>query len=91
MKIAIICEVLGEANNGTTLAALNLISYLKSQGHDVRVVCPDEDKRGLPGYYILPKAGLVNTLIKRNKLNLAKFDKDIIYSRSLKSAYAFEC
>lgn len=80
MKIAIICEVLGEANNGTTLAALNLISYLKSQGHDVRVVCPDEDKRGLPGYYILPKAGLVNTLIKRNKLNLAKFDKDIIYS-----------
>lgn len=77
MKIAIICEVLGEANNGTTLAALNLISYLKSRGHDVRVVCPDEDKRGLPGYYILPKAGLVNALIKRNKLNLAKFDKDI--------------
>lgn len=55
MKIAIICEVLGEANNGTTLAALNLISYLKSRGHDVRVVCPDEDKRGLPGYYILPR------------------------------------
>ena len=71
--------MLGDANNGTTLAAMNLINYLKSRGHDVRVVCPDEDKCGLPGFYILPKAGLVNRLVKRNKLYLAKFDKKVIY------------
>jgi len=79
MKIAIICEVLGRANNGTTIAALNLINYLKTQGHDVRVVCPDEDKRGLPGYFILPKAKFVNWIFRKNNLNLAKFDKKVIY------------
>jgi len=79
MKIAIVCEVLGRANNGTTIAALNLINYLKSQGHDVRVVCPDEDKRGLPGYYILPKAVIANWLFKKNNLNLAKFDEKVVW------------
>jgi len=79
MKIAIICEVLGRANNGTTIAALNLISYLKSRGHDVRVVCPDEDKRGLPGYFILPKAKFVNWIFRKNNLNLAKFDEKVVY------------
>jgi len=79
MKIAIICEVLGKANNGTTIAALNLIDYLKSRGHDVRVVCPDEDKRGLPGYYILPKARFVNWIFRKNNLNLAKFDEKVVY------------
>lgn len=80
MKITIICEVLGEANNGTTIAALNLIKYLKEQGHEVKVVCPDEDKRGWDGYYILPKAGLANKLFsKGNSLNLAKFDEKIVY------------
>jgi len=79
MKIAIICEVLGRPNNGTTIASLNLINFLQSRGHDVRVVCPDEDKRGLPGYYILPKAGFVNWIFKKNNLNLAKFDEKIVY------------
>ena len=78
MKIAIICEVLGEANNGTSLAAYNLINYLKSRGHDVRVVCSDEDKRGLSGYYILPKNKLVSWIIQKNQLSLSKFDKSIV-------------
>jgi len=80
MNITIICEVLGEANNGTTIAALNLIKYLKEQGHNVKVVCPDEDKRRWDGYYILPKAKLANMLFsKSNSLNLAKFDEKIVY------------
>lgn len=37
MKITMICDVLGEANNGTTLAALNLITHLRSKGHDLTV------------------------------------------------------
>ena len=44
MKISIICDVLGAENNGTTIAAMNLIRSLKAKGHDVKVVCPDEDK-----------------------------------------------
>lgn len=82
MNITIICEVFGEANNGTTIAALNLISYLKKNGHNVKVVCPDEDKRGLEGYYILPKqnlGALINWRIRVNDIVLAKFDRKIIY------------
>jgi len=82
MKITIICEVLGEANNGTTIAALNLINYLEGRGHEVKVVCPDEEKRGWPGYYILPKADmgkLMNWIVERNDVKLAGFDKDVIY------------
>ena len=44
MKIAIICDVLGKANNGTSIAAMNLIRYMQNAGHDVRVVCCDKDK-----------------------------------------------
>ena len=58
MKILVAADVLGEPNNGTSLAAYNLIHALKERGHDVRVLCPDEDKRDLPGYFILPKLGL---------------------------------
>ena len=46
LKIAVICDVLGEANNGTTIAALNLIRTLREKGHEVRVVCTDADRAG---------------------------------------------
>ena len=55
MKIAIICDVLGKENNGTTVAAMNLIRSLKAKGHEVHVVCPDEDRRGDEGFYIVKK------------------------------------
>ena len=38
MKIAIICDVLGKANNGTVIATINLINYLRDKGHTVYVV-----------------------------------------------------
>ena len=41
MKITMICDVLGEANNGTTLAALNVIAHLREKGHQLTVVSPD--------------------------------------------------
>ena len=53
MKVTIICDVLGEANNGTSLAAYNLITTLVRKGHEVKVVCPDPEKKNLPGFYIL--------------------------------------
>ena len=38
MTITIVCDVLGEENNGTTIAAMNLIRSLKSKGHNVRTL-----------------------------------------------------
>ena len=53
MKIAIVTDVLGEENNGTVVACMNLIRYLESRGHELHIVCPDETKEGVKGYYIL--------------------------------------
>lgn len=82
MNVTIICEVLGEANNGTTIAALNLINYLKKKGHNVKVVCPDKDKLGKENYYVIPVANLgtvPNKILEANKVVVAKYDKTIIY------------
>ena len=45
---------MGEENNGTTIAAMNLIRYLKKAGHEVRVLCPDKTKKDLEGYFVVP-------------------------------------
>ncbi len=70
MKIAIICDVLGKPNNGTTLAAYNLIGFLKERGHDVTVVCADPDKEGKEGYAVVPvkNLGPLNALLKANNV-----------------------
>ena len=49
MIITIVCDVLGEENNGTTLAAMNLIRALRAKGHTVTILCPDAQKQGVPG------------------------------------------
>lgn len=53
MKIAVVSDVLGEENNGTTIAAMNLIRSLRAKGHEVRIICPDTEKTGEFGYYIV--------------------------------------
>lgn len=80
MNITIICDVLGEENNGTTIAAMNLIRSLKAKGYHVRVVCPDEDKRGLDGFYIVSKYnfGPLNSYVEKNGVSLAKPDEEIL-------------
>lgn len=78
MKVTIVCEVLGKANNGTTVAALNLIRSLKEKGHDVKVICPDADREGLEGYYILPVTNMgsfINDILEKNHVTLAKYDE----------------
>ena len=81
MNITIVCDVLGEANNGTSLAAYNLINTLAEKGHNVKVVCPDPDKMGLQGYYILRQVNLgpLNGYLRKNGVSLAKGDKTVIY------------
>ena len=80
MKVTIICDVLGEANNGTSLAAYNLINTLVNKGHDVKVVCPDPDKKCIAGYYILKRLnlGFLNNYLKKNGVSLARGSRKII-------------
>ena len=54
MTITIVCDILGEENNGTTIACMNLIRFLRAQGHTVRVVCADQDKAGNECFYVVP-------------------------------------
>ena len=78
MKVAVICDVLGQANNGTTIAALNLIRTLREKGHEVRVVCPDAERAGEPGYYIVPKYDfhVFNDYVEKNGVAPAKLDTE---------------
>ena len=80
MRILVVADVLGEPNNGTTIAALNLINALKESGHDVRVICPDEDKKDLDNFFILPKMnfGPFNNYVRKNGVAPAKADTKII-------------
>ena len=80
MKILIAADVLGEPNNGTTIATYNLIGALKDRGHDVRVICSDKDKKDLPGFFILPRMNLFifNKYLEKNGVALTKADNKII-------------
>ena len=81
MKVTVICDVLGEANNGTTLAAKNLITYLVEQGHTVRIVSPDSTTEGEEGYYVVPPLHLgfvLDKVLEMNGVQLAKADKSIL-------------
>jgi len=81
MKILIVSDVLGEENNGSTIAAMNLIRFLKKKGHDVRILCPDQNKKGQEGYYIVDNLSfgkLIDKYIKKVGVVLAKPRKDVI-------------
>ena len=81
MNITIVCDVLGEPNNGTSVAAYNLINHLKSQGHNVTVVCCDADKKGENGFSIVPTMNLgpiINAALARNEVVPARADKTIL-------------
>ena len=81
MIACIVCDILGEKNNGTTLAATNLIDYLKSKGHEVRVVCCDKDKNNLENYYVTPTLNLgkfCNKILEKNGVTPAKADESVL-------------
>lgn len=83
MIVTVVCDVLGEENNGTTIAGMNLIRYLKSLGHTVRILCGDQDKKGLDGYYVVPNYNLgklLNNYVKKVGVTLAKPEMNIIES-----------
>ena len=83
MIIPVVCDVLGEENNGTTIAAMNLIRFLKKQGHTVKVLCADQNKKGQEGFYVVPNKSfgkLLDKYVANIGVSLAKADKDIVTS-----------
>ena len=81
MRILIVADVLGEENNGTTIATMNLIRYLKSKGYEVNVLCADAGKKGIEGYFIVDSLNLgklINAYVKKVGVTLAKPQKDVI-------------
>lgn len=81
MKITIICDVLGEENNGTSVAAMNLIRYLKINNHEVKVVCADKFRENEEGFYIVDEMNFgkqLNKIVKRVGVTIAKANKEII-------------
>jgi 1,2-diacylglycerol 3-alpha-glucosyltransferase len=88
MTITFICDVLGEENNGCTIATMNVIRSLKAKGHTVRIVCADEDKQGQPGYYIVPKIdfGLFNGYVAKNGVVPASKKDEATIREALKGA-----
>lgn len=81
MKIAVVCDVLGEENNGTTIVAMNLIRFLRAQGHTVRILCSDQDKKGQQDVFVVPILNLgklINAYVERAGVALAHPDEKII-------------
>ena len=80
MVITVVCDVLGEANNGTTIAALNLIRSMRERGHDVRVLCSDQSRKGEPGFYIAPAANLgpFQPYLEKNGVSLSRASSKIV-------------
>ena len=81
MKILIVSDVLGKENNGVTIAAMNLIRFLKEKGHEVRILCSDQDKRGEEGYYIVDNLSLgkiIDKYVKKVGVSLAKPQREVI-------------
>ncbi|MCD8194888.1 MAG: glycosyltransferase [Coprobacillus sp.] len=74
MNVTIIADIYGVPNNGTVLAAYNLINTLKAHGHNVKVVCCDQLSQGKEGYYVVDirSFGPFNHYVSRNSVVLAK-------------------
>ncbi len=89
MNITVVCDVLGTETNGTTIAATNLIKFLQSKNHNVKILCADAEKKGLANYYVVPNLNLgpLNKIIKKNNVTLAKPQDDVI-EEALKDAEA---
>ena len=78
MVITVVADVLGKANNGTTITILRLIESLKARGHEVRVVSPTPVKE--EGLYCLPRRNffIFNEYLEKNGVELAKPDRETL-------------
>lgn len=55
MIITFVCDILGQENNGTTIATMNVAREMTKRGHEVRIVCPDAERKNQTGFYVVPR------------------------------------
>ena len=80
MKIAVIADVLGEENNGTSITVKRLIDNLKARGHEVFVVSPKSSVPRGEGYYEVEKIDfkIFNGYVAKNGVELAKPNLELL-------------
>lgn len=80
MNITIVCDVPLKENNGTVVAAMNLIRFLKKQGHALTIVCPESDVPLLEGEVRVPKINFLflNGYVEKNGVTLGKPQKKVL-------------
>lgn len=81
MIVTVVCDVLGEENNGTTVATMNLVRYLKSRGDTVRILCADQSRKNDKNVYTVPNIDfgiLLKAFVNKVGVSLAKPDEDIV-------------
>lgn len=81
MKITVVCDIYGRENNGSDIVANNLIRFLQSQKHDVRILCADQKKKGLENFYVVPNMHFgkaIDNYVEKVGVSIAKPDKEII-------------
>ena len=80
MLICVVCDVLGKENNGTTIAAMNLIRALRAKGHRVRVVCPDAFRKKQEDVFVVRTLNLgpLNNYVSKNGVVIARSDKEVL-------------
>ena len=73
MIITFICDVLGQENNGTTIATMNLIRNMREAGHTVRLVTDDVERKDEAGVFLVPPInfGPFNGYVHHNGVNPA--------------------
>ena len=62
MIVTVACDIYGRKNNGSAIVADNLITFLQKQAHEVRILCADQSKKNVPGYYVVPPLFLIKPL-----------------------------
>ena len=79
MNITIVCDVPLKENNGTVVAAMNLIRFLKKQGHALTIVCPESDVPLLEGEVRVPKINFLflNGYVEKNGVTLGYPEGDV--------------
>lgn len=87
MNITVVCDVLGDETNGTTVAAMNLIRHLQKSNHNVKILCADESKRGVENFYVASTLSLgpFDGIVRKNNVVLAKPQQDVL-EEALKDA-----
>lgn len=81
MIITVVCDVLGEENNGTTVAAMNLIKFLQQKGHTVRILCADQARKNQENVFVVPNYNfgkILNDYVHKVGVTLAKPDEEIV-------------